>query len=213
MIKSPKCPALGTTVPVRLLQEALVIFVRGSFSARVPRSSFARVRRVLVPHMVEEGEDQENKKEDEREDGQQRVEGRVVENQATHKMSAWRKHMYEVRATHQTWANVNVTLKCVLWNTRKCDVWGVLFPHPVGCSRLLSAGNDLATKKINLSKCHSEQLSEETSSTGRPVLWCRSFHKLKRNWLWWIYELHQWSFHCHHDVLDEKDDECHFWYC
>ena len=25
----------------------------------------------------------------------------------------------EVRDTHQTWANVSVTLKCVLWNTRK----------------------------------------------------------------------------------------------
>ena len=48
--------------------------VRGSFSARVPRSSFARVRRVLVSHMEEEGEEQENEKEDEREDGMQRVE-------------------------------------------------------------------------------------------------------------------------------------------
>ena len=53
--------------------------MRGSFSARVPRSSFARVRRVLVSHMEEEREEQESVKEDEREDGQQRVEGRVVE--------------------------------------------------------------------------------------------------------------------------------------
>ena len=28
-----------------------------------------------------------------------------------------------------------------------------------------------------------------------------------------FYELHQESFHCHHDVLDEEDDGCHFWYC
>ena len=62
--------------------------MRGSFSARVPRSSFARVRRVLVSHMEEESELQENEKEDEREDGKQRVEGRVVEDQATHNMSA-----------------------------------------------------------------------------------------------------------------------------
>ena len=63
--------------------------MRGSFSARVPRSSFARVRRVLVPHiMEEEGEEQENEKEDEREDEKQRVEGRVVENQDNHIMSA-----------------------------------------------------------------------------------------------------------------------------
>ena len=45
----------------------------------MPRSSFARVRKVRVSHiMEEEGEEQENEKEDEREDGKQRVEGRVV---------------------------------------------------------------------------------------------------------------------------------------
>ena len=26
------------------------------------------------------------------------------------------------------------------------------------------------------------------------------------------YELHQCSFHCHHEVLDEEDDECHLRY-
>ena len=53
--------------------------MRGSCSARVPKS-FARVRRVFVFHMEEEeGEEQENEKEDERENGKQRVEGRVVE--------------------------------------------------------------------------------------------------------------------------------------
>ena len=55
----------------------------------MPDSSFARVSRVLVNDM--EGEDdQENEKEDEREDGKQRVEGRVVENQATHNMQMTR---------------------------------------------------------------------------------------------------------------------------
>ena len=28
-----------------------------------------------------------------------------------------------------------------------------------------------------------------------------------------FYELHQESLHCHHDVLDEENDGCHFWYC
>ena len=46
------------------------------------------MRRVLVTHMEEEGEEEENEKEDERESGKQRVEGSVVENQATHNMSA-----------------------------------------------------------------------------------------------------------------------------
>ena len=57
-----------------------VWLVRGSFSASLPRSSFARVHRVLISHMEEEeSEEQENEKEDEREGGKQRVEGRVVE--------------------------------------------------------------------------------------------------------------------------------------
>ena len=39
---------------------------------------------------MEDESDQENAKEDEREDGKLRVKGRVVENQATHNMSARR---------------------------------------------------------------------------------------------------------------------------
>ena len=79
-----------------------------------------------------------------------------------------------------TRANVVVTdyIKCA--QTREnvtCE--GLLFTHPVGCSRLPSAVNDLATtnsKTIN-------------------------------------YEIHQFSFRCHHEVLDEEEDECHLWYC
>ena len=53
---------------------------------------------------------------------------------------------------------------------------GVLFTHPVGCSRLPSDVNDVATTKSKID-----------------------------------YELHQFSFHCNHEVLEEED-ECHFWY-
>ena len=63
-----------------------VLCKRISFSARMPKSSFARVRRVLVLHM-EDADVQENEKGDEREGGKQRVEGRVVENQNNHMMS------------------------------------------------------------------------------------------------------------------------------
>ena len=63
--------------------------VRGSYSARVPRSSLARVRRVLVSHiMKEEPEDPENEQDDGREEGQQEVEGRIAESQNNHIMSA-----------------------------------------------------------------------------------------------------------------------------
>ena len=62
--------------------------MRGSFSARVPVSSSARVHRVFVLHIVEEeDEDQVDEKDDRKESRQQEVEGRVAENQ-THNMSA-----------------------------------------------------------------------------------------------------------------------------
>ena len=63
--------------------------MRGSYSARVPKSSLARVRRVLVSHiMEEEAEGQENEVDDRREEGQQRVERRIAESQNNHIMSA-----------------------------------------------------------------------------------------------------------------------------
>ena len=168
--------------------------------------------------MEEEAEDQD----DRREEGQQEVEGRMAENQNNTQHERMKMaHVWSAHHTPCSWANVNVTLKWVLAGARKCDVWGVLFTftHTVGCSRLLSAAHDLTTtifflkKKQILSKYHSEQLSEKAASTSRPVLWSCSFHELRGNRHWWIYELHQESFHCHQDVLDEEDDLCHFWYC
>ena len=57
--------------------------------------------------------------------------------------SAW--HMDGMTRTN-TWANVlwhNIT--SAHKHEKKGDVWGVLFTHSIGCSRLLSAGNDPAT--------------------------------------------------------------------
>ena len=63
--------------------------VRGSYSARVPRSSLAEVHREFVHHIVEEEVDgQEERQDDKREDRQQGEEsGEVAENQP-HNMSA-----------------------------------------------------------------------------------------------------------------------------
>ena len=62
---------------------------RGSYSARVPRSSLAGVHRVFVFHILEEeAEDPENEQDDSREEGQQEVEGRIAESQNNHIMSA-----------------------------------------------------------------------------------------------------------------------------
>ena len=72
-------------VPPSLVHE----FVRGSYWARVPRSSLAEVHREFVHHIVEEAVDgQDEKQDDRREDRQQGEEsGEVAENQ-THNMSA-----------------------------------------------------------------------------------------------------------------------------
>ena len=64
--------------------------MRGSYSARVPRSSLARVHRECVHYIVEEEEvdGQAEKQDDRREDRQEEEErGEVAENQ-THNMSA-----------------------------------------------------------------------------------------------------------------------------
>ena len=59
--------------------------MRGSYSARVPRSSLARVHREFVHHIVaDEVDGQEERQDDKREDRQQREEnGEVEENQNT----------------------------------------------------------------------------------------------------------------------------------
>ena len=79
-------PSSGTTHP-----PAGALPVRGSYSARVPRSSLAEVHREFVHHIVEdEADGQEERQDDRREDRHQRKEsGDVAENQ-THNMSAWR---------------------------------------------------------------------------------------------------------------------------
>ena len=67
--------------------------MRGSYSARVPRSSLAEVHREFVHHIVEDEVDgQEEGQDDKREDGQQREESGVVE-------ESQNKH---TRMTHET---------------------------------------------------------------------------------------------------------------
>ena len=71
--------------------ESYTAFVRGSYSARVPRSSLVEVHRKFVQHIVEEEADgQEDRQDDWREDRQQREESGEVEENQTHNMSAWR---------------------------------------------------------------------------------------------------------------------------
>ena len=63
--------------------------MRGSYSARVPRSSFAEVHKEFVHHIVEDEVNGQKERQDERrEDGQQREESGVVEENQTHNMSA-----------------------------------------------------------------------------------------------------------------------------
>ena len=69
----------------------LASFLRGSYSARVPRSSSAEVHREFVHHTVgDEVDGQEERQDNRREDRQQREENGEVEENQTHNMSAWR---------------------------------------------------------------------------------------------------------------------------
>ena len=90
---------------------------RGSYSARVPRSSLAGVHRVFVFHILEEeAEDPENEQDDSREERQQEVEGRIAESQNNHIMSAWRwdgvKCALHAKLELEPWATC--VIKCVV---------------------------------------------------------------------------------------------------
>ena len=78
------------------------------------------------------------------------------------------------RSCFWTWDDTECALQSKPFKGRQVKRRKCKRTHPVGCSRLLSAVNDLTTtfflKKKILSKCHSEQLSEKAASTGRPVL-------------------------------------------
>ena len=150
-------------------------------SAKVLNSSFAEAHRVLLSeptHMEDTGEDQENEEEDERDFQECNVESRRESRRTT----TW--NMDDTMRT-TPWAMSHVRHCHECGETREnatCE--GVLFTVPVGCSRLLSAVNDLTTKKSKiLSKFHSEYLDEWASKTGLPVLSCCSFHELRGNWL------------------------------
>ena len=99
--------------------------------------------------------------------------------------TTWAHGWDEMSARHTLFlSHVNVTLKSVV-NQRENVTCEVCYSHtPVGCSRLLSAPNDLTTTNSKiLSKFHFEFLGEWASKTGLPVLWCRSFHELRGKWL------------------------------
>ena len=73
---------------IQALHECALV-VRGSYSARVPRSSSGRVHREFVHHILEDEVDgQEEGQDDKREDGEQREESGVVEESQNKHMSA-----------------------------------------------------------------------------------------------------------------------------
>ena len=171
--------------------------VRGLFSAKVPKSSFAEVRMGLLiepTHMVEKDEEQENEKENERDGG--KAKGRVVENQATQ----------NIQMTREMKCADNQTLsQCHLrhWNecaqTReKCNVWGCsvhttrrLQQIVISCKRS-DYNKYFFLKKKSRQKFHSEFLDEWASKASLPVLWGCTLHELRSHWQSLINELHQY---------------------
>ena len=66
---------------------------------------------------------------------------------------------------------------------------------------------------FNKKTCQSVTLSSLVRKPLQQVaLFCDAAHVTSSEVLDFdeFYALHQWSFHCHHDVLDEEDAECHF---
>ena len=102
---------------------------------------------------------------------------------------------------------------CACKSMRKCDVWGVVFTPPVGCNKLLSAVNDLTATNQKILQVDTSEVVWRIGTTGLPVLSAALYMSSVADFFVNCHELHQESFHCHQDVLDEEDDGCHFWYC
>ena len=80
---------MGFDLSVCLTSSMLKKTVRGSYSARVPRSSSAGMHREFVHHIVEDEVDgQEERQDDKREDEQQREESGEIEQKQNKHMSA-----------------------------------------------------------------------------------------------------------------------------
>ena len=85
---------------------------------------------------------------------------------------------------------------------------------PVGCSRLLSAVNDLTTTTKSCKVVSLLSRFVKKLHNGSPSSFCCSFTSSDvLGFLMNFYGVHQESFLCHQDVLDEEDDGCHLWYC
>ena len=75
-----------------------VVCVRGSYSARVPRSSLAEVHTEFVHHIVEDEVDgQEERQDDRREDGEEGEESGVVEERTIRHNARVKREMERVR--------------------------------------------------------------------------------------------------------------------
>ena len=150
--------------------------VRGSYSARVPKSSLASVHREFVHHILEDEVDgQEEGQDDKREDGQQREESGVVEeSEQTHEDDTWCAH-----DKHTTWA---AHVRVNQWENTTCEVW--VFALPVGCSRLLSAVKDLTAKnwKIKFLNVDTSEVVWRNGTTGLHVLSCCALHTWAHLW-------------------------------
>ena len=90
--------------------------------------------------MEHEDEEQENEKEDERDGGMHRAGVEEVSSKQQHADDTWMTCARHLELMSRA------KLKCVRETRENVTCEGVLFTPLVGCSRLLSAVNDLTTK-------------------------------------------------------------------
>ena len=94
--------------------------MRGSYSARVPRSSLARVHRDFVHHIVEDEVDGQKERQDDRTAWRGLESRRIKHTTWAHESDAWD----DVRCALRT-PNLSLSHACAchwMWSTRKCDV-------------------------------------------------------------------------------------------
>ena len=133
-------------------------------SARVPRSSLAEVHREFVHHIVEDIKLTGRRKDRVMREKMVRKEKKVESSKTNtwaHEDDSWQVML--ARQTH------DLSRACACESVRKCDLWGVVLTLPVGCSRLLSAVNNLTATNFKKSwKSTRLRLCAETTQRVSP---------------------------------------------
>ena len=106
----------------------------------------------------------------------------------TVKSGKWR---VEEKSTHTSAWNMDDMTRTTPWANVTCDT-------------VMSAGQHEKMWRVRVFCSHTPSVAADCYQ-----LWTILLQLLRKKTK---FELHQFSFHCHHEVLEEEEDECHLWY-